>query len=279
MTSLVEVKGKESSFDFNTQRNGFQLLVFSLFVLHIVTLNSETNLYLFNFINGLSDFPPQWLLAIVTDLGHGSTLGTLVLCYLTLRPEMTVRVIGASILSLILVPLLKQYFEAPRPADVLDSLNIIGEVRHHLSFPSGHTATAFLFAGTIFLAVNCNKLKFMLIMLASLVGISRVMVGAHWPIDVVMGAILGLICAYTATKFIPLYSLKPKVRGLSYLILFLLLVGSEIGKVMDPDLLWQTLVLRWSVFIFCGALIVRYALANSELLFASTPIIPSSIKK
>ena len=64
------------------------------------------------------------------------------------------------------------------------------------SFPSGHTTTAFALAATT--ANHYPDYKWYSYGLATLVGISRIYVNAHWASDVVAGAGLG----YASAKFV-----------------------------------------------------------------------------
>ena len=57
------------------------------------------------------------------------------------------------------------------------------------SFPSGHTAMAFLFA--VMVGSYYPKYKWWLIALAFIVGLSRIYIGAHYLSDVVAGALIG----------------------------------------------------------------------------------------
>lgn len=60
------------------------------------------------------------------------------------------------------------------------------------SFPSGHTITIFALVGFLITKVPIRKpIKFLLIILAILVGFSRIILSYHWFSDVFIGAILG----------------------------------------------------------------------------------------
>ncbi|WP_237479132.1 phosphatase PAP2 family protein [Lichenibacterium dinghuense] len=66
------------------------------------------------------------------------------------------------------------------------------------SFPSGHTTSAF--AAAVALGLVSPRLRPWLLGGAALVGISRVVVGAHYPSDVVGGAALGSLAAVAVTR-------------------------------------------------------------------------------
>ncbi|OYZ91036.1 MAG: hypothetical protein B7X99_16340, partial [Rhizobiales bacterium 17-65-6] len=62
------------------------------------------------------------------------------------------------------------------------------------SFPSGHTVT--VFASATALAFFLPRWRLPLLLLATLVGLSRIAVGAHYPSDVLAGALLGTATTY-----------------------------------------------------------------------------------
>lgn len=62
------------------------------------------------------------------------------------------------------------------------------------SFPSGHSTTIFAFAMVV--SFLWPKLFWPAIVVAVLVGVSRLAVGMHYPTDVVAGAVLGTMGAY-----------------------------------------------------------------------------------
>jgi undecaprenyl-diphosphatase len=67
------------------------------------------------------------------------------------------------------------------------------------SFPSGHATTAFAFCFVVsFLAPR--SLPWMLA-LATLIAVSRIVIGAHYPTDVVGGVVLGTLGAYAVRNF------------------------------------------------------------------------------
>ena len=255
---------RETSLTMTTDRGRYGMLLSIFGILMLFCLNKQLNQGLFACINGLSPYLPQWMQLGITDLGHGSTLGTIVLICLLRRPELMPRVLTASLLSMILVPLLKQYFDAPRPATTLNFLYIVGETRLHHSFPSGHSTSAFLFAGTLLMVIQDKMSKWALIMGAAMVALSRILVGAHWPVDVLAGTLLGLSCAYLAS-FVPLLRVSDRHwRIISGILLITLLVCQF--KETSSHITWQIIGLRWGLLMLATALLLRQRLRNRQLL-------------
>lgn len=79
-----------------------------------------------------------------------------------------------------------------RPFIRLSEVRIVGQRARGSSFPSGHTSQAFfmatLMAGYFDAGVRAVCLLYAI---ALLVGVTRMYVGAHYPRDVLAGAILG----------------------------------------------------------------------------------------
>lgn len=94
---------------------------------------------------------------------------------------------------------LKEVLGRPRPAEELvGQLNAMGK-HGSPSYPSGHAAKSLAFALPFVLIVpagiaQVRMVKFALILIASLVCYSRIMLGAHYLSDVLAGAALALIC-------------------------------------------------------------------------------------
>jgi undecaprenyl-diphosphatase len=77
-----------------------------------------------------------------------------------------------------------------RPADLLDGVHLRGPHDNGLGFVSGHAAVAVAIA-TLIAPYLDRRLRWMAVLVAGLVGVSRLYVGAHLPFDVIGGAALG----------------------------------------------------------------------------------------
>jgi len=85
---------------------------------------------------------------------------------------------------------IKALFMRSRPGDVLEGIKTL-VVETDSSFPSAHTSTAFL--GAVVLSYYYPKGKPFFYGLAALIAVSRIYVGVHFPLDVIVGAVLGLL--------------------------------------------------------------------------------------
>jgi membrane-associated phospholipid phosphatase len=68
------------------------------------------------------------------------------------------------------------------------------------AFPSGHTASSTAFFVALFL--KRKKIGTPLLLIPVLIALSRMVVGAHYLSDVTFAAILGVICAVLATRWL-----------------------------------------------------------------------------
>ena len=97
-----------------------------------------------------------------------------------------------SITLWMVVELVKALVRRSRPSFRVIKARIVGLRAIGQSFPSGHTSQAFFTATLLAPYFHAGgRLIFLLYGMALLVGITRMYVGAHYPRDVLAGAILG----------------------------------------------------------------------------------------
>ncbi len=150
---------------------------------------------------------PQWLIApmiAVTMLGSWQfAVLAVVGCVVFGKKMLALRLGLAAWLAGLLTAGLKIAVSRPRPAGL--HADIIVRWPGYLQdygFPSGHSAVAAAMAATIWLGLPKKARRtswlILLVALPALVGLSRVYLGAHWPLDVLGGWLAGLLAAQSA---------------------------------------------------------------------------------
>jgi undecaprenyl-diphosphatase len=156
----------------------------------------------------LNDAAARWLPAPVpsslTLLGHGLA-AMMILSPCLLRAP---RIVAAGVLAVPAATLFtrvpKALVAAPRPGAVLDAAGFHVQgmlLSSHNSFPSGHAITAFVVVAVLVLGLDSLRRSVAaaaaVIAAGAAVAASRVMVGAHWPTDVLAGSALGCVAGAT----------------------------------------------------------------------------------
>ena len=109
------------------------------------------------------------------------------------------RRIGAAALVALLLTfvsgeiVLKNLVARPRPFLEIDAVVSLLPMQGGFSFPSGHTASAFAAASVYLRGAPTRWAKILFLLLAALMGFSRLYVGVHYLSDVLAGAVLGFI--------------------------------------------------------------------------------------
>jgi undecaprenyl-diphosphatase len=109
--------------------------------------------------------------------------------------------LAALLLANVAVYLLKIIVAEPRPFNVLPNVDLLVSESEIYSFPSGHSASSFAVMIVIGLKYRLHikgktyRLLYPLLAFASLIAFSRVYIGVHYPLDVVFGAIVGILSA------------------------------------------------------------------------------------
>jgi undecaprenyl-diphosphatase len=103
--------------------------------------------------------------------------------------------LAALILCIIFVTfMIKPLFDRPRPFAVYP-IDLLIAIPHGSSFPSGHSSSIFAFSWAYFITQK-NHWRWMLLGFATFVAFSRLYLFVHYPTDVVVGVIIGIIFAY-----------------------------------------------------------------------------------
>lgn len=154
------------------------------------------NVALFLFMNGAMSHIGDALWSHLTILGDSTIAILFILPFFHRRPDMTWQFFLAAILTILWVHVLKDPGSA-RPPSVFspESFHLIGPAIMNNSFPSGHAATIFMLAGLSCMQRVPVWIKALVLLLAVLVGLSRIACGVHWPMDVLGGALGGWLAA------------------------------------------------------------------------------------
>ncbi len=172
------------------------LLVFILLTLSLLwSAGQRLDTWFFVLLN-LRGHHPLWLDRVMwslTQIGNGA-VGILLGIFLYYWGERRLAIVLLlGILTLWLaVELVKAIVERARPFLALEGTRILGWREWGKSFPSGHTSQAFFMMTLLIHHFRPHAaISALLYGIAVLVGLTRVYVGAHYPRDVIGGAILG----------------------------------------------------------------------------------------
>jgi membrane-associated phospholipid phosphatase len=131
----------------------------------------------------------------------------IVLAVLWRRPWLLVLLLAADFAADGLSYALRQWIGRERPPLVYPEPKPLVHVPHSGAFPSGHASMAFACATV--LAWASPRLRIPAFVLAAAIAWSRVYVGVHWPLDVLGGAVLGVL---VATALLKLVASPPRLR-------------------------------------------------------------------
>ena len=234
-------------------------------VLHVNQVQQSEIFLAFN--TATVDNPQLW--AGLTYLGDTAVTLCVMAPLLLIRPNIWMGVLAAIPVGGITSLTLKWLFDAPRPADILalTDFHVVGSVLRGHSFPSGHTITAFAAAGVVWACVWMEQRKnsanyiyrivlASVLLLAFLVGVSRMAVGAHWPFDVLAGACVGWLAglngAYIAHRWQSTWNTDTARWLLHFLCcaLTLDLIDKSLEDPVGVFMLWLGVLSAWGALIW-----------------------------
>tara|TARA_B100001250_G_scaffold370245_2_gene354284 strand:+ start:2449 stop:3228 length:780 start_codon:yes stop_codon:yes gene_type:complete len=182
-------------------------ILITFFSILIALLVYLYNNFLFYSINYLSSFIPNTFWILVTEFGNAYILlGVLSFLFIK-HPVLVTRIFVALLISTIIVRFSKEMFAAIRPPGVLplDTFNLVGSAITENSFPSGHATTisAFICCFTLSDYIP-RRFNFFPLLFLAITCVSRVAIGVHWPIDILIGFYIGFLSAYISIIYIPI---------------------------------------------------------------------------
>lgn len=162
----------------------------------------------FSALNAQGAAYPPWLVQSVTVLGGDAVPLALGLFLARRYPRVLLALILAALAAFLYSRGFKLLFDTARPPAVLaaGTFNLIGPPRLEWSFPSGHSVTAGVFFGVLVYYTRWIELRVLWVLIAVLVGLSRVALGVHWPVDVAFGLAGGVLSAWLGVRLTARFS-------------------------------------------------------------------------
>lgn len=155
----------------------------------------------FKFITHLGDSGLIWIATSIALLIHKKTRKVGILCITAL--------LGSLIVNNLI---LKNIVARIRPYEVVNGLNLLIQKQVDLSFPSGHTGASFAAAVTIYQCLNKKRYGIIALILAFLIGFSRLYVGVHYPTDVLTGLFTGTLISILVVATNKRYNILDKIK-------------------------------------------------------------------
>jgi undecaprenyl-diphosphatase len=157
---------------------------------------------LFRFFNSTISNPIfDVLMPFLTDLNKQRfvlvLVGTLLL-WMIIRGKRSIRLAAVCLIVTVLFSdqlsssVIKYWLIRDRPCHVLEDVKLLVSCGSGYSFPSSHAVNNF--AGALMLAFFFPRAKWWYFGFAAVIAFSRVYVGVHYPLDVVGGCVIGLMC-------------------------------------------------------------------------------------
>lgn len=159
----------------------------------------------------------DYLMPAITRLGDHGFLWILLAVGLLLIPKERsngIQIALALFISFLICNLLlKNLVGRIRPFDLVEGVQLLITAPEDYSFPSGHTSSSFAVA--FVLLYRRSKGRYLVLVLAALIGFSRLYLYVHFPSDVFFGVLTGVFSGYFAVKLydLILFNMRKRERG------------------------------------------------------------------
>lgn len=163
-------------------------------------MNTEKNILLF--IQDVIRSPIMTpFFIVVTKLGNGGAIWIVIAVMLLFSKKkrrygymIMLSLLGSLLLNNLL---LKNLVGRMRPYEIIGNLIPLIENPIDYAFPSGHTASSFAAAAILYRKLP-KRFGVPALILATLIGFSRLYLGVHYPSDVLYGMVSGVVISYIA---------------------------------------------------------------------------------
>ncbi len=177
-----------------------QILITNLLAMHNI---NEQVFFFINRVGGKSDILDQ-LFLFITHIFVPAILIVILVWFFVVLPRSSTTLlekfrwyrqggIFLFIMSIVwvIIESIKTAVAFPRPQEFLQGVQVLSTFGSFDSFPSAHSALAFAMATFIYkYSKSAGKILFFI---AFLVAVSRIFVGVHFPLDVIVGAVIGVV--------------------------------------------------------------------------------------
>ena len=160
------------------------------------------------------------LFQLITMFGEEAILIPLIaVIYWTFNKKMGEYIAYSSLTSVLINGAVKDAFKAKRPIGEPGIRSLRVETATGYSFPSGHTQTATTFWTSLMIIFRQKWMYILGLIMILGVGLSRLYLGVHWPIDVICGWIFGIVFTIMFSK---LFDIVDKNKNYKLLLLTLI---------------------------------------------------------
>ena len=138
----------------------------------------------------ITDWLIYWMLFVVL----------LLFLFKKIKLKVLLRILILSSLTWLIAKVIREFYFSPRPFLALENVKSLILHGANDSMPSGHSVLASALA---FMAYFYNKKVGVIFAISAiLIALSRIIVGVHWPLDVLLGLIFGVTISYLLNKYI-----------------------------------------------------------------------------